>query len=158
MIVRSRNKQYMQRRQRGASLLMAVFIIVVLALLAAAMMNILAGGTDSVAREVISTRALFAAESGAQRKLNEIFPPGSSASVSTACAAIAGAANSQLTRYNAANGNAFVGLTGCSDVSVSCYYLLIDTVNYYFINSVGTCGPNGEPAVRVVEVQAKDGV
>jgi MSHA biogenesis protein MshP len=125
---------------------MAIFILVVLSMLAAAMISIMAAGTDSVAREVLSARALMAAESGAQRNLNEIFTPG--AAVDTAgCQA-------------AKSYSGFAGLVGCSNVSVvvDCNFVTVNTVNYFTLTSVGRCGPVSDQAVRVIEVQAKDGL
>jgi len=138
------------KKQQGFSLVMAVFILVVLALLAAAMMNIFSAGADSVAREVLSSRALMAADSGVQRKLHEIFPPGG---VSNTGACVSGSG----TTYND-----FGGLQGCSNalVVVTCDFVpvvIVDTINYFTINSQGRCGPTAAPAVRVVEVQARDG-
>ncbi len=150
-----------RQQQQGLSLVMAVFILVVLALLGAAMVNILTAGSESVAREVISTRALFAAESGAQRKLNEIFVAGSAIDPGQ-CASNAGEV--RTTNYNGGTVNTatyversvLAGLFACDNVSVDCSYVTINTTNYFTISSTGRCGPSNEPAVRVVEVQAKD--
>ncbi|WP_101758886.1 hypothetical protein [Oceanicoccus sp. KOV_DT_Chl] len=144
------------RKQQGFSVIMAVFIIVVLSMLAAVMLNILSVGTESVAREIISSRALMAAESGTQRKLNEIFPPPSTVANTASCANSANTVQNWL--YNAAQGNAFNGLTGCFEVSVDCSYVLVNGTHYFTIISTGSCGPVGDPAVRVVEVQAKDNI
>ena len=132
--------------QQGLSLVMAIFILVLLSLLGTAMINIIAGGTESVAREVISARALFLAESGAQRMLNETFPPGSTASVTTAC-------DSAPFNYPS-----FGGIEGCSNqsVTIDCTQRTVNSANYYTIISTASCGPANELAVRVVEVQAKD--
>ncbi len=137
----------LRQSQQGISIVLAIFILVVLSLLAAALINVLAGGTESVAREVISTRALFAAESGAQRQLNEIFTPGSAMNV----AACADAVNTPRT-------NTFTlgGLFGCGNAVVECEYVTIDSINYFTVTSTGSCGPTGEPSVRVIQVQAKD--
>lgn len=135
-----------RRSQRGVSLIIAVFILVVLSLLGAALINILSAGGESVAREVLSTRALFVAESGAQRKLGEVFPPGA-ATNAAACAA---------SNYN------WPGIEGCSSVSasVSCTPLPVpgSSTSYFRIVSTGRCGPSGSEAVRVIEIQARDGL
>jgi MSHA biogenesis protein MshP len=132
-----------RNNQQGFSVVMAVFIIVVLGMLAAAMIKFLAAGSESVAREIISARALMAADSGAQRTLNAIFPPGGVTDTS-ACG---------LNNYT------FNGLEGCSNVAVAvtCNFVTVDAVNYFTIRSEGRCGPLSDQAVRVVEVQAKDG-
>ncbi len=133
------------KKERGFSIVMALFILVVLALLAAAMLSIMSAGADSVAREVISARALLAAESGAERKLSEIFPPGGAVNVA-ACQ------NSPGTTYGS-----FAGLTACSNVSVvvDCSVVTVNGENYFTLTSEGRCGPASDPAVRIVEVQAR---
>lgn len=123
-------------RQRGASLVLATFVLVVLGLLATVMINLLTAGTDSVAREVLSTRALLAAESGVQAKLNEIFIGGGGCG---------------------STGFTIAGLPGCTSTITSCNVVTVNSINYYTIVSEGRCGPTGEPAVRQIEVQAKDG-
>lgn len=137
-----------QNRQRGVSLILALFIIVVLSMLGAVMIRILLTGAETVAREVISTRAFFAAESGAQRQLNAIFPPGAAMDLS----ACANANNTPRT-----NTYTMGGLLACSDVSVSCQYLQVEGTYYFNISSTGRCGPASDQAVRVVDVQAKEG-
>ena len=122
--------------------MLALFILVVLSMLGAAMMNLLSASSDSVAREVASTRALMAANSGAERNLSAILPPGGSTDTSQCV--------SSTTSYGA------MGLTGCSDVSVRCELTAEAGVNYFMITSTGSCGPSGDEAVRVVRVQAKD--
>lgn len=129
-----------KKQQRGISLIMSMFILVVMSLLGAAMINIMAGGGDSVAREVISTRALFAAESGAQRMLNNIFVRDGTVNPDNCFS----------------QPLVFSGLEGCAAVEVDCSYVIVNNINFYSISSTGSCGPVAEPAVRVVEVQAKD--
>lgn len=137
-----------KRTSQGFSIVMAMFILVVLALLAAAMLSIVGAGSDSVAREVLSARALMAAESGAQRKLNEIFPPGAAVNPAS-CQSAPG------TNYTD-----FSGLVGCSNFSVvvECSSVNVNAVNYFTLTSVGRCGPTSDQAVRIVEVQAKDSI
>jgi MSHA biogenesis protein MshP len=143
-----------RKKQCGASLMMAIFILVVLSLLGVAMIRILAVGTDVVAREVVSARALLAAESGAQKKLSEIFPPGAVGSNTALCASAPGVVG--LHTYTGAVGE-LAGISGCSSlrVEVSCSYVLVGVVNYFTIKSRGRCGPTSDPAVRIIEVQAK---
>lgn len=134
-----------REKVQGFSIVMALFILVVLSLLAAAMLSIMSAGADSVAREVVSARALLAAESGAERKLGEIFPPGAAVN-------IAACQNSPGTTYAS-----FAGLTACSNVSVvvDCSVVTVNAENYFTLTSEGRCGPVSAPAVRVVEVQAR---
>jgi len=132
----SRSRGYYQH---GVSLVLAIFVLVVMSVLAAALMNILAVGSDTVAREVVSSRALMAAHSGAQRKLSEIFPAGGAINMA-AC---------QAEDYN------FASLLGCSNAIISCSSVTVESVSYFTVRSTGRCGPAAAPAVRVIEVQAK---
>lgn len=138
----------LNKKPQGFSIVMAMFILVVLSLLGAAMLSIAGSGNESVARAVLSARALMAAESGAQRKLNEIFPPGGAVNPA-ACQSSPG------TDY--VN---FTGLVGCSNFSVvvECDSITVNAVHYFTLTSVGSCGPTSEPAVRIIEVQAKDSI
>lgn len=137
----------MRHRQQGLSLVLAIFIVVVLSLLGAALINILSGGSESVAREVIATRALFVAESGAQKKLVEIFPPGAAVNLA-ACTA---------DNYDSTE---LAGIEGCTtlEADIACSSVAIAGTNYFTIRSTGSCGPADSPAVRVVEIQARDGL
>ena len=51
-------------RQKGIALIIALFVLIVVAGLATSMIRVLQIADDSVAREVLSSRALMAAESG----------------------------------------------------------------------------------------------
>jgi len=132
-------------RQQGASIIVAIFVLVVLSMLAAAMFNLLSAGADSVAREVISTRALFAAESGAQRRLNEVFVGGAS------CNSCAGGGT--LSSY----GGGGDWYDSCSAAVSCCTHNPGNGITYYTLSSTGRCGPVGDKAVRTVELQARDG-
>lgn len=121
-------------RQTGISLILVIFVLIVLGLLAAVMIRISAIGGDAVAREVVSTRALLAAESGAQRQLNIIFS--------------GGACSSGVLSFPA--------FTDCEDVATTCEAIDdVDSHVYYLISSTATCGPAGQQAVRTIELQAR---
>ncbi len=124
----------MMKNQQGVSLILVIFIIVVLSMLGAAMLKVMSVGSDAVAREVLSTRALHAAESGAQAQLSEIFVVGGTCPMTVP---------------------PFTALKGCT-VAIECSSLPVGGTNYYSIVSKGRCGPVGDQAVRRVEVQAKD--
>lgn len=118
---------------------MAIFVLVVVGLLGASMVSLLKNAEESVAREVISTRALLAAESGAQRKIQQLFPSSGAAS----CAAI-----DDLPFSGPGFGNCFVDVT-CTAVSPE------GTDVYYTVTSTGRCETATDTAVRIVEVQAR---
>lgn len=137
--------------QRGSALMMAVFIMVVLMLLGTTLMQLLSSGNEAIAQEVLGTRALAAANSGAQAHLQKLFP-------------LNGAA---LQCSNAPQEYDFDGIPGlyqCKAVATCDNYVTHDTVNYYRITSTGGCG-SGEMATdsnsivlssRTVQVEARD--
>ncbi len=57
---------------------MTLFIIIVLTLLGGALMRVLSTSSESIAQEVIGTRAYMAANSAMQAKLQQLFPLNSS--------------------------------------------------------------------------------
>jgi MSHA biogenesis protein MshP len=136
--------------QRGLSLIIVVFILVALSILASSMVQVLAVNSESVAREVLSARAFMAAESGAQRLLNEI-----SNGTEADCATTAN--TEEAPPVSPAS---FPALEGCGDVTLTCKYVENVPVGsadiYYSISSLGVCGPLGDRASRRVEVQAKN--
>lgn len=142
-------------KQQGFSIAMAIFVLVILAMLGAAMARIVAQGQESVAREVVSIRALMAAESGAERGLQAVL------SGASACG---GDLSNPPTSYAALGFSQWSmsgdGLAGCS-ADVSCGETLADNnqdgtdTPHYTIRSIGSCGPSGSQAVRIVEVQAR---
>ncbi len=132
-------KQNTLVRQQGFSLASAIFILVIMALLAAAVVSLFDKGNKGITQEVLSTRAFFAAESGAQFMLGQLF------SLS------GGAANCSASNnlsYNA------TGFAGCSS-NMSCSSRNINGETYYTINSTGTCAAGPDRAVRQVELQAR---
>ena len=126
--------------QCGFSLPVAIFILVVLALLGAAMVGIMLNSSRALGSAVLSTRAFFAAQSGAQYALAQLFPL-------TGAPASCAAAYPTLT-FTAS------GLAGCNAV-VSCSSQTIGSQIYYTLNSTGSCSAGGDSAVRQIQVQAK---
>lgn len=125
-------------------MLFAIAIIVVASLLGAAMVRMLRIDQDAVARDVLSTRALLAADSAAQRAMNRLFVQG------IACANLAQPAN-------AINFSGVSGLDSCS-AAVTCtqYTSPASADSLYTIRAIGRCGPANDQATRQVEVLARD--
>ena len=132
-----------KKSQQGISLIIVVFILVALSILAAAMVQVLTASSASVAREGLSARAFMAAESGAQRMLNDI-----STTDKNACAAVNNTAYPFSFTFSA--------LEGCGAVEGECIFREIAGDIYYTITSEGVCGPAIEQAFRSIEVQAKN--
>ena len=141
--------------QSGFSIPAALFVLVVVAMLGAAMVAILNQGTAAVAREVVSMRALMAAESGAERGLNQVLEIDASACTGTMLNPPASLNPLFVTWSMAVD-----GMTSC-DVNVSCARTQVDGDNdgtpedYYTLRSIGTCGSTADRAFRIVEVQAR---
>ena len=131
--------------QKGSALVIAIFIIVVMSLLGAALMRMLSTGANTIAYEVLGTRAFQAAQTGQQWKLQDVFPldgqdPGNCPEVP----------EEDPPSLNAD------GLNGCV-ITINCSKTLpIQGVVYYTINSTGTCTSAGVTTSRIVEVQARD--
>lgn len=130
------------RRQTGFSMPVAIFILVVMALIGTAMVQLVSTGHMSVANEALSTRAFYAAESGAQWGMNRLFPPTGSSCPATSCVA-----SSSLT-FTAA------GLSGCSAVVVCTGLGTFSGREHYGLTSTGTCGSSETTATREIEVRA----
>lgn len=63
-----------QKKQQGSALIVAIFIIVVMTLLVAALSKLLTRSSESISYEVLGTRAFFAAQSGMEQGLAQLFP------------------------------------------------------------------------------------
>ena len=127
-------------KQQGLSLAFLLFAIIIVALLAAALVQINAQSNLSNAQQVISTRAFFAAESGAQLQAMRIFPVAGGAGV-------CGNQNFSFTT---------TGVNGCT-ATTTCSPTTINGTNYYQVTSAGQCNA-GQPlqATRTIEVRMQN--
>lgn len=69
-------RNHSPQKQQGSALVMAIFIITVVFILATALINIVKDDDDQFTLEVMGTRALAAANSGADYGLSQLFPIG----------------------------------------------------------------------------------
>jgi len=138
---------FLKYKQHGSSLVIALFIMVVMSVLGAALINVIINNEEDYAYEVIGTRALHAAQTGAQWRLQQIFPLRNAPNVDVNIS-LAACVNGTL---NLANIN---GLNQCT-ATVQCATVANNGINYMTVTSVGQCNINGESASRVIEVQAK---
>ncbi|MBA6297627.1 pilus assembly PilX N-terminal domain-containing protein [Colwellia sp. MB02u-9] len=131
-------------QQAGSALVIAIFVIIVLSVLGAALVKMLESSQESVAYEVLGTRAYTAAQSGLQWQLAEVFPLNGPA---IACKADIN--NSPLIFDNT------LGLAQCK-VSVSCddFVHAGTGIRYYTITATGTCDINNEETSRKIAVEA----
>jgi len=133
-------------KQRGFSLPLAIFIITVLAVIGAVMVTLSQSGQQSTALEIQSIRAFYAAESGAQIGLHNIFPIAGGSIGAAGCTALS--INQPFST---------IGLQGCN-AAVNCTPQTVSGDTYYIINSTGTCQMGGvhSTARRSIEVMAKE--
>jgi MSHA biogenesis protein MshP len=124
-------------RQRGFSLILVLFLLVVVSLLAVSMTRLDSGSSVAVSQEILSTRALFAAESGAQAMAMKVFPiNGSSTCPGTV----------NLT-YTAS------GLSGCAaTVTIACPAITAAGKTVYSVQSEGACNSGTQSARRKVQI------
>lgn len=155
----NRNK-IKQCQQQGSALLLALFIIIVLTLLGSALVKILSTSSESIAQEVIGTRALMAANSAMQAELAVLFPLSTVAGVPAV-----GTCNATNNYDLPASGNDIPGLYHCS-AKTTCNLYFPDpntSINYYRLTSTGECGSgnisaDSKAAVkssRTIQVEAR---
>lgn len=138
-------------KQQGSALVMAIFIIVVVLLLATALVNMLSSSSNTIAYQVIGTRAFAAANSGAEMKLKELFPLDS---VAQRCDINDLPGDTYFNQPYETIGNT-AGLNNCF-IRVICSDFEHDSVIYYKIQSTGTCDlDNSGQTSRTVVVEAR---
>ena len=128
--------------QKGSALVIAIFVIIVMSLLGAGLVKILASRSESVAYEVIGTRAFQAAQAGSQRKMRELFPllPNSGVCL--------GGVEYDFSTIE--------GLENCKAVNVGCIEdATVDGITYYTVTSTGQCSVAGVFTSREIEIKAR---
>lgn len=149
------------KKQRGSALLMTLFIIIVLILLGGALMRVLSTSSESIAQEVIGTRAYMAANSAMQAKLQQLFPLNSSSTCPLA------PLEPSVTTHNfSASGMNIDGLYHCTaEASCSWYATHPQTgEKFYRLISTGKCASsalvsNSKDVVvssRTIQVEARN--
>jgi len=143
MFLKLSTKIRRSNKQKGSALVLALFIMVVTTLLGAALVRMISSNSETIAYEVIGTRAYQAAQAGAQRKLSEVFPllPGS-----VEC--------SPDSIYN--EFSTVKGLDNCVATDVDCIAdAIVDDVTYYTITSTAQCNIAGVFTSRTIEIKAR---
>ncbi|RTR31366.1 MSHA biogenesis protein MshP [Shewanella atlantica] len=140
-------------REQGSALVIGIFVITVMFLMSAALINVLEDADKQVSLEVWGTRALFAANSGADNALAELFPL-------TATDATAASCTNVKAKWSPPS---VPGFHGC-EVVLTCVINTVGSVNSYRITSTATCETGNctgddSSCLRVnrrVEVEARD--
>ncbi|PHR86440.1 MAG: hypothetical protein COA76_15335 [Moritella sp.] len=131
------------RQQQGSMLVIAVFIIVVISLLAASLSRILSSTADSVANEVYSAKAYFAADSGMEYGIYRVLKG------TLACNTFP--VSPSITPF-VIDGEA--GLENC-DVEIRCQTITAGSNTQYYLISTGTCDGGKIVAEHKVEAEVK---
>jgi MSHA biogenesis protein MshP len=146
-------------RQVGSTLVMAIFILIVFVLLGSAMMRILSASSETIAFEVVGTRAYSAAQTGLQWRLQQIFTLGP---VTLHCdgAPVTGSAEGYVSNDVGGPDGDFdlkgiSGLKNCAITALICEDFKHEGVTYYSVKSTGQCAIGSEFTSRTVEVQAR---
>ncbi|MBA6348451.1 MULTISPECIES: type II secretory pathway component [unclassified Colwellia] len=130
-------------KQKGSAIVIAIFVIVVMALLGAGLVKILSSSAESVAYEVIGTRAYAAAQTGAQWQLLEVFPHDTD--IRTTCQNI-------IIEPDFSN---VKGLENCEALVTCNDDGEFDGTTYYIITSTGQCSIGGVITSRTVKIEAR---
>lgn len=158
------------KKQQGFLIPLAIFIVVVMGFFALVISRNTIQTSTSVTLEAVSTQAFYAAESGAQMAMQNLFFPNASSrqAVDGRCATLSA---TPLTRtYALGSANDIPGLNGCTlTVSCACKFqdntscLPVTASNYtttvvanrltsfYTITSGATCGVGTLRATRTIE-------
>ncbi len=129
--------------QNGSALVLALFIIVIVTLLGTALVRMISSNAETIAYEVLGTRAYQAAQAGAQIKLKKLFPLSDP---------------SECTAIDPNNPNDFSGIDGLDNcqASVDCSAdRTVDGITYYTITSTGQCEFLEVFTSRTIEVKAR---
>lgn len=122
---------------RGLGLVSAIALITVVAVLMVAITRIVQNSSEAFAQDVLSHRALLAAESGSQLGLNRLFPPLGAGACSNR--------SWDLTDF---------GLPACQ-ASVACRSEVVGATTYYTLESDGRCTAGPDAAERSVLVRVQ---
>ena len=141
--------QTVSRRQQGFLIPLALFIVIVLGFLALAISRMGVQTHMSSAQELVSVQAFYAAESGAQAGMHQLFW-GAGNNIDTVNANCGGLVNLTI------DFDATPGLGGGS-ASVSCFCDSCgasEATSFYRIESTGNCGAGVISANRTIRVSA----
>ena len=150
------NQTRVRHKQSGSALLLTLFILVVLILLGSALMRVLSTSSESIAQEVIGTRAYMAANSAMQAELQKLFPLNTTPPV----------CNLSFAYDFSASGLAIEGLPNCKATTQCILYATnpITLEEFYRLTSTGKCesatlASDSKSVVvssRTIQVEARD--
>ena len=140
-------KSKMSCKQKGSALVMAIFIIVVMTLLGSALVRMVSSNAETIAYEVLGTRAYLSAQSGAQFRMQQLFPLNSANTDAVEC--------DDLPANTVPNFGSAEGLHNCIVSELTCTDFTHENVTYYTITSTGQCTIDNEVTSRTIEIEAR---
>ena len=146
---RQRRYGMSQREQQGFLLPLAIFIAVTMGIMALTVARNMAQSTTSAIQATVAIQAFYAADSGAQWGMNQLFYDTSLSLTRSLVDGRCSALNAQVKIFSVA------GLGNCS-AQLSCS-ISTDPGNitsYYVITSAADCGDAAVGSQRTVEVSA----
>ncbi|MCJ8270039.1 MAG: MSHA biogenesis protein MshP [Psychrosphaera sp.] len=155
-ILRRRRRPINRKKQRGSMLVIAVFVITVMVFLAVALQDIFSNAADSVAYEVYGTRALSAANSGAEQALQKIFYLNGQTALDFSADEPANA--TATLNLDLSNTVAFHGCTVVANITrftinnVEFFY----NFTHYRVESTATCEAGNFKTVRTIAVEGRE--
>ncbi|TVP57684.1 MAG: hypothetical protein EA349_06040 [Halomonadaceae bacterium] len=131
-------QSYGPGKQQGVGLPMAIFLITVMALLVTTIAQLQQTSGETAALDILSTRAFYAAESGAQLAMTQFLAGGEAV-----CQSVGPFTFSEA------------GLANCSAI-ISCEFFASPELEPVIqVVSEGRCGSGNEQTFRTVEVLAQ---
>ena len=146
-----RQSSFSMTQQRGFLLPLAMFIVLGLGVLAITLSRISGQNSIAVVQEGVSSQAFYAAESGAQFGMNQLFYVASGGAVLSR-ALVDG-------NCTAVNGNSLnftrAGLNNCA-VQLTCSITNDpgNTTSFYSLSSAAACGTGTVTAQRTIQVSS----
>jgi MSHA biogenesis protein MshP len=125
----------MYLKQKGLGLPVAIFVITIMSIIAVAINRINEASSQSYSQNVLSSRAFYAAESGAQLRSQAVL-----SSLPCSCGS------------NVDYDFTVIGLNGCRAVT-ACDAFIANGETYCTVKSIGSC--DNSNAQRTIEVRLK---
>lgn len=142
---------YYRDSQRGFLLPMVMFVLIAMGALALTVARFSGQTSFSAAQEGISLQAFYAAESGGQYAMNQIFYVASGGTAINRTAATANCASVSGDLVNFAG----AGLANCSaTITCSSNVDAVSATTFFSISSNGNCGSGSTSASRTIQVSS----
>jgi MSHA biogenesis protein MshP len=152
-------KQVLRKNNtQGSALVIAIFIIVVMTVLGLALVRMLGASSESVAYEVIGTRAFATAQTGVQWAGREIFPLGTGTARHCDGSTVSESNTSFVSPKNLIPPSSISnndGLVDCQISTLTCDDLKYEGVAYYTITSTGQCNVGEIITSRTIVIEAR---